>query len=1145
MIKDFIKYFLFTLSLVSVTLALEGECNEIKDIVSKENPDDGSFFEHNIETCNMENGKVIELDITGRDISEDTFKKILDNKMFITKLSIRYTDLTQSHIDAIGALTSLNELEFVYCNFEKNLNLKSLNRIFTLSLYYSETTSIKDFRVFTNLKKLYINNSYPNVAIDSDVINTIFNSYFIEELDLININDVDWSKISINSLETLRRFYCSQCHMNTIPDSIFQLEDLQSLSITNDEISEIPDDIKKLQNLTKLELLDNKITEIPKAITELTNLQVLLLGSNLIKSIPDEFENLDQLYDLSLGDNQLEKFPSVFKNLKKLKYLDLDNNKIYDVLPEYFNDFPELTMIYLNNNGNIKGKVITNDNLEVCYYNKAYDLCIPEGKEIRCFPDDYNFKTCDDNSNPTENDECDDLHSYLEGKESGLYKKIVTQCIASSQGKLETLHLQEFTVDKDFVEKLSSYTDIEELYLETCDLPDSLDYDALKKLSKLVTLKIISRNTESNSIPSFVDGLESLKELTFAKNEITSIPTFIFNNTNLEYLNLFENEIEEIPVEIKNLKNLKELNLQSNKIEEIPKEIGELNNLEILDLGSNLISEIPDEVGNLENLKQFILNYNHLTRFPKILAKLENLVKIDLSNNDIYDLLPESYSSLPHLEVFNIEAIINAKGKTLTNKSLKECKYYSSYTLCMAEEMSCFDEYDHFEPCTEDIDLSEDDQCRDLYYEFKKNMNKFNFHCINNVNGKTKILSLKVNTYKNRNAIKDPQAVMNAIGELTELQELSLDQFDFIPDLDYDVLKNLKNIQALEFQNLYNNAINEIPDIVFELTSLKSLSIISEELTSISDKIVELKNLEKLVLPYNELTTIPEILSQLENLKELDLSYNYIESEIPESLNNLTHLTRVDFSGNEKIKGKTLTNESLETCEYSTEATDLCIPKKIKCVEEYTFETCEDTNTNNNGDNNGNNNGDNNGNNNGDNNGNNNGDNNGNNNGDNNGNNGDEDDDDDNKISTDYRCGKGKGRCPAGQCCSKYGWCGTSDKHCSVDQGCDSKFGECHATSTPKISKDGRCGSSYGHCPGSKCCSKYGWCGTSDKHCAISKGCQSEFGKCTNDVNPVKGKCGKGYGKCPSGQCCSKYGWCGKDERYCGVGCQSKFGKCK
>ncbi|OUM60965.1 carbohydrate-binding module family 18 protein [Piromyces sp. E2] len=33
------------------------------------------------------------------------------------------------------------------------------------------------------------------------------------------------------------------------------------------------------------------------------------------------------------------------------------------------------------------------------------------------------------------------------------------------------------------------------------------------------------------------------------------------------------------------------------------------------------------------------------------------------------------------------------------------------------------------------------------------------------------------------------------------------------------------------------------------------------------------------------------------------------------------------------------------------------------------------------------------------------------------------------------------GVCPEGQCCSKYGWCGITDEHCSV--GCQRDYGEC------------------------------------------------------------------------------------------------------
>jgi len=44
-------------------------------------------------------------------------------------------------------------------------------------------------------------------------------------------------------------------------------------------------------------------------------------------------------------------------------------------------------------------------------------------------------------------------------------------------------------------------------------------------------------------------------------------------------------------------------------------------------------------------------------------------------------------------------------------------------------------------------------------------------------------------------------------------------------------------------------------------------------------------------------------------------------------------------------------------------------------------------------------------------------------------------------ISKDGSCGQDKGKCPSGQCCSKYGYCGTSSTYCGA--GCQSAFGTC------------------------------------------------------------------------------------------------------
>ncbi|OUM58955.1 carbohydrate-binding module family 18 protein [Piromyces sp. E2] len=62
-------------------------------------------------------------------------------------------------------------------------------------------------------------------------------------------------------------------------------------------------------------------------------------------------------------------------------------------------------------------------------------------------------------------------------------------------------------------------------------------------------------------------------------------------------------------------------------------------------------------------------------------------------------------------------------------------------------------------------------------------------------------------------------------------------------------------------------------------------------------------------------------------------------------------------------------------------------------------------------------------------------------------------------------------------------------------------------TAAPATFSKDRCGPGYGHCDGNDCCSKYNWCGTSNEHCLISNGCQSEFGACrgsnSNSSNKV------------------------------------------
>ncbi|XXQ36796.1 NodB homology domain-containing protein [Plasmodiophora brassicae] len=93
----------------------------------------------------------------------------------------------------------------------------------------------------------------------------------------------------------------------------------------------------------------------------------------------------------------------------------------------------------------------------------------------------------------------------------------------------------------------------------------------------------------------------------------------------------------------------------------------------------------------------------------------------------------------------------------------------------------------------------------------------------------------------------------------------------------------------------------------------------------------------------------------------------------------------------------------------------------------------------------------------------------------------------------DNRCGpwvSGAG-CPPGSCCSPHGWCGTGSDYCNDESMCtpDRVATACWAPPRP----DNRCGTAVGNagCRPGQCCSRYGWCGSSSAYCNEQSICPS------------------------------------------------------
>jgi len=114
--------------------------------------------------------------------------------------------------------------------------------------------------------------------------------------------------------------------------------------------------------------------------------------------------------------------------------------------------------------------------------------------------------------------------------------------------------------------------------------------------------------------------------------------------------------------------------------------------------------------------------------------------------------------------------------------------------------------------------------------------------------------------------------------------------------------------------------------------------------------------------------------------------------------------------------------------------------------------------------------------------------------------------------SVNGRCGAAVGNITCtgttfGECCSIADWCGDTDVHCQVANGCQGEWGICWGNATT-VSVDGRCGEVGGDgagetCTGSAfggCCSQYGYCGNGTEYCSVSGGCQGLFGVCTSVV---------------------------------------------
>jgi len=132
----------------------------------------------------------------------------------------------------------------------------------------------------------------------------------------------------------------------------------------------------------------------------------------------------------------------------------------------------------------------------------------------------------------------------------------------------EYLLIEDVQFTQDSINEIANLSNLKELIITDSGFTNSVDYNSLKKLKKLTTLEIVSKDNQEKfeEIPEFVYSLTNLKRLVIKGQNIDIIPNKLSQLTNLEYIDFSFNTIDsELPESLNSLSKLKYINFEGNR----------------------------------------------------------------------------------------------------------------------------------------------------------------------------------------------------------------------------------------------------------------------------------------------------------------------------------------------------------------------------------------------------------------------------------------------------------------------------------------------------------------------------------------------------------------------------------------------------
>jgi len=427
------------------------------------------------------------------------------------------------------------------------------------------------------------------------------------------IDHCDWYETFIDTTGSIVRMGVTQCEKLGQGFGVRSEDEMVNrIELSNNAlIGSLPIEIQYLHRLNDLILPFNAGLIENSSLSGLVSLPFLkhleLQYCGISGSIPADFGNLGALTFLGLGNNFMSgTIPESFFQLSNLIVCALDDNFLESEIAP-FAKFTNMEKLYIEDNaisGQITEEMITNG------WQKMIDLDTSVNRLVGPIPA---------NIWSMSNLEVLDLH--------GNDFVGAIPMIPSVHDRMMFLAVQDNTLDWRIPESINNLINLAHLDISANNMVIPFP-STMNQLSNLRSLYTGINPFEEHPIPSFLEGMTNLKELSMKQNKVTgTVPAFLGGLTNLQVLDLDFNQLEG----------------------SIPSELGSLTGIDTLMLNRNYLNgTLPDSFSSLEDVDILLLDGNNLTGSADVICK-DNTINTTFFSADCGKPNPEIECSCCHL----------------------------------------------------------------------------------------------------------------------------------------------------------------------------------------------------------------------------------------------------------------------------------------------------------------------------------------------------------------------------------------------------------------------------------------------------------------------------------------------------------------